>query len=531
MQTTHHHRTHRLLGLMTAALLVCGACGSQHNRSELLGADGGAKTTAPGAGTDPAAYGAPAAAADPGSAAPDAATAATTPVAGAAAAPAGSAAASASAASGTKAPASRTANAPAVNGQSSSQPRSPSQSSGGSPGAAPAPSPGVPGVGGGGGGAQPAPGAVKGAPLKVGMLSTLTGPIGATLAGGTKGAQAWVAYINAAGGLNGHPVELTLADDSGDPARNRSQAQYLVEQKGDVGILMSSAPVSGQGSVSYFQEKRIPVVGTEGCSPWVTRNSMYFPQMSSDPLCADVTAQAMGSVLIPQNKKKIALIYCVEISGCTNLARSSAFTAVGFEVVYKASVSLAAPDFTAQCLAARNAGAEALYMAFDTQSVGRLADNCASVSFKPVYGHPGQIAADTHLKNPNLDGDTIGFPTAPWFDTRIPGIVAFRAAMAKFAPNVTPDGSTMTGWAAGKLLEHAGRNLATPTSQSLLDGLWSINGDDLDGITGPLTYPKDAKRNGDTMQLCYWVVQVKAGKWSAPGAGDRQCKPWDKGLL
>jgi len=361
------------------------------------------------------------------------------------------------------------------------------------------------------------------------MLSTLSGPIGATLAGGTKGTQAWVAFINGAGGLNGHPVELTMADDGADPARNRSQAQYLVEQKKDVAILMTQAPVSGQGSVSYFQEKRIPVIGSEGGSPWMTRNSMFFPQLSSDPILGFTTAHAMGDVLVPQGKKKVALLYCVEIQGCSNLANPRGFQEAGFDIVYRASVSLAQPDFTAQCLGARNAGAESVAMFFDTQSVPRVADNCASVGYKPVFGMPGQIAVDGHLKNPNLDGAVIGFPTASWFDTKIPAIAEFKSAMAKFAPGVVVDGSAVTGWAAGKLLERAGRNLGAPTSQALLDGLWSIQDDDLGGITAPLTFHKDAKNNGEDMKLCYWIVQIKSGKWN--GGDERRCKPWDTKML
>jgi branched-chain amino acid transport system substrate-binding protein len=508
-------------------VLVVAGCGTQRDRDELLGA-GAQPAPAPATGTETASE-TPAVQAPPvgETGAPDSPPAATT---GSASAPSASGKSPAASPSGGSA--SGSGSGPSSSTKSTAAPRTPAaptspsagQASAGAPGAStPGPTPGAPS-------AAATPGANRD-PLRVGILSTLSGPIGATLAGGTKGAQAWAAYINAAGGANGHPVELTLADDGADPARNRAQAQYLVEQKKAVAILMSQAPVSGQGSVSYFQEKRVPVVGSEGGSPWVTRNSMYFPQLSSDPILGFTTAHAMGDVLVPQGKKKIALIYCVEIQGCANLANEKGFTDAGMEVVYKASVSLAAPDFTAQCLGARNAGAQSLAMFFDTQSVGRLADNCASVGYKPVYGHPGQIAVDGHLKNPNLDGDIVGFPTAPWFDGRIPGIADFKAAMARFAPNVNPDGSAVTGWAAGKLLERASRNLGTPTSQGILEGLWSIQNDDLDGITAPLTFRKDAKRNGDDMQLCYWIVRIDKGKWTSPGSGDRRCKPWDKGLL
>src|SRR6266540_4326786 len=45
-----------------------------------------------------------------------------------------------------------------------------------------------------------------------GVLGAVTGPAPAAL-------RAWVPYINARGGVNGHPVRIIQADDGADPAR------------------------------------------------------------------------------------------------------------------------------------------------------------------------------------------------------------------------------------------------------------------------------------------------------------------------
>ena len=57
----------------------------------------------------------------------------------------------------------------------------------------------------------------------------------------------------------------------------------------------------------------------------------------------------------------------------------------GFEFVYQGSGSLAQPDFTAECLAARNAGAQVLVPIMDANSVQRIARSCNSVGYKPVF--------------------------------------------------------------------------------------------------------------------------------------------------
>jgi branched-chain amino acid transport system substrate-binding protein len=122
----------------------------------------------------------------------------------------------------------------------------------------------------------------KGAPgstITIGSVGTLSGPVGGSLVGGVRALQAWVEAQNAKGGLRGHPVKLVVADDGGDPARHRALVQQFVERDKVIAFIHNVAPLSGQAAVSYLQEKKIPVIGTEGGSPWVNENPMYFPQM------------------------------------------------------------------------------------------------------------------------------------------------------------------------------------------------------------------------------------------------------------
>jgi hypothetical protein len=82
---------------------------------------------------------------------------------------------------------------------------------------------------------------------------------------------------------------------------------------------------------------------------------------------------------------------------------------------------------------------------------------------------------------------------------------------------------TTSGWMSGKLLEVAARKVsAKPTSQELLEGLWSIKDETFGGISSALTFTKGQTARGGN---CAFYIEVKGGKWTAPqGANLVACK-------
>src|SRR5207249_97425 len=66
--------------------------------------------------------------------------------------------------------------------------------------------------------------------ITIGTVGTQSGVVGTYFASGVQGVQTWVSAINAAGGLNCHPVKFLVADDGGDPSRNQALVQQFVER-------------------------------------------------------------------------------------------------------------------------------------------------------------------------------------------------------------------------------------------------------------------------------------------------------------
>lgn len=398
-------------------------------------------------------------------------------------------------------------------------------SSQGQPSVATAPSP-VPAKGGSESSAPAKPSVPDGplSPVAIGTVGTLSGVVGQSIGGGSKAVQAWAEMTNDRGGLQGHPVKVYAADDGGDPARHQALVQELVESKGVIAFVYNPAPLTGYASVKYLEKKRVPVIGTESTGRWTYESPMFFPQATSGELAYAAEIAAAAVFAIPQGKKKLGLIACSEgVSICEDAKKIAPVwaTRLGYEMVQTTSASLAQPDFTAECLSARNAGVEVVSITMDANSLVRIAKSCASVGYKPIFAFAQQIAVQAMAREPALEGAVGDAITLPWFLSSHPAIAEFQAAIRERAPGQDVDGAAASGWASAKLFELAAVGISrSPTSAEVLQGLWSIKDETVGGLTMPLTFRRDQPAE---RRLCYFALRITGGKFTSPDNGQLRC--------
>ena len=325
-------------------------------------------------------------------------------------------------------------------------------------------------------------------------IGTYSGPIGSITIAHLQGAQLWTRFINARGGLNGHPVQLVVYDDGGDTARHRAQVQDAIEVKKVVAFLQNNEPVTGRGSVDYVTQKRVPVIGGTQGDPWYYESPMFFPQATFAPSVYYATLASAAQQAIPAGKTKLGSLICVEAEGCTAAERiwEAQAKSVGFDYVYKGRASLAQPDYTAECLAARNAGVQVIIVFLDPNSIYRLASACRRQGYNATLAAPTILITEAHSKDDNLQGMYAPSFVFPWFQRGTPATDEFQAALKSHGGGISPGPGQPVGWVSGKLLEKAAANLPEPpTSAAILDGLWSLQADTLGGLTAPLTYVRE----------------------------------------
>jgi branched-chain amino acid transport system substrate-binding protein len=111
-----------------------------------------------------------------------------------------------------------------------------------------------------------APGAAlaQGNEIRIGAVLSVTGPASFLGDPEDKTLRLYVERINAAGGVNGRRLALTIYDDGGDASRARTFAQRLVEQDRVVAIVGGTTTGTTLAMMPVFEDAEIPFISLAG---------------------------------------------------------------------------------------------------------------------------------------------------------------------------------------------------------------------------------------------------------------------------
>ncbi|WP_019875230.1 ABC transporter substrate-binding protein [Sporichthya polymorpha] len=382
-------------------------------------------------------------------------------------------------------------------------------------GAAAAPGAGAPGV------------VTKKSLIKLGSVGTFSGPVGSLVKDTVTGIRIWAQAVNEKGGVNGHPISIQVGDDGGDPARFNSIVQQFVEKDGVLAFLFNTLAFAPNGNNKYLHSKKIFTYSETG-SLELTYNDPYVLTPSPSGLSyADAMILAFGNGIGAKGGVKMAAYACSDFSLCDNFDKRwsdpNVLKKAGFELVARGRPSLTQPDYTSQCLAAKQNGATAILVALDGAAIRRFAGDCARQNYRPVLSSADLVITNDLLKDPNVDGLVVGGKMVPFPSMDAPGMKEAHAAFAKFAPGQIVTGGYAYGWLVGEFFAQTAKNLPdNPTYQDLEDGVYAIKNNDMKGMTYPITI-----RRGQVMdrQLCFGTTIIRGGKFvPAPGPALRCAK-------
>lgn len=109
-------------------------------------------------------------------------------------------------------------------------------------------------------------------PLKFGLVAALSGQSAKSGEGITRGLQAAMDELNAAGGLLGRPLALVRRDDESNPAKGQAAARELMDRDGVAALFGGiDSPVS-QAIVPIVNAARMPFMGVWAAATNITRN-------------------------------------------------------------------------------------------------------------------------------------------------------------------------------------------------------------------------------------------------------------------
>ena len=327
----------------------------------------------------------------------------------------------------------------------------------------------------------------------------------------------WSKYVNAHGGINGHPVRVIYKNDNGDAAQAVSDITTLDQSDHVLAIVGQNDSGTVTAWASYAQQHGLPVIGGENYNISSLTNPMFF--MNATSVLSLLYGQIAKAKLA--GKSTYGALYCSAVAACAqaNPILKADAPKAGVQYVFDQAVSNSQPNYTANCLAAKAAGVEMLQL--NGVPVPQIVQNCYQQGYKPIYG---LVNPDpTYLKLPGIDGSIGNLPSFPAF-VNDPATAAFHAAFKKYDPSLVPTVESSQTWTAGLLFAKAAAHVGrTPTRQQILDGLYGIKNETFGGLTPPVSYGPAGTPNPQIP--CYYIFSVKSGKYVAPYGLNTKCAP------
>jgi hypothetical protein len=285
--------------------------------------------------------------------------------------------------------------------------------------------------------------------VTVGNIST---QLAGLFTGAVVGTQAYAAYVNSQGGVNGRKLIVQGADDQFAGATNKQATEYALQN--DFAIV---------GSVSATRKLPNNFSPTPTADGWPLGPLTYFRQRFPSEVLHTATIIAD----LPPTIR-------------TWSSEKAAMTHLGYHVILEPALPPTQTDFTQQVVAMKEAGVQILFLEQEPQNyASAIFRDLAQQNFHPivVLGTPSyseQLVAHSGGAGA-VDGAYLAQASALFLGEdagAIPAVTTFNTWVQKVSPGFPTDFATLVGWLCAELFADALRTAgAHPTRGSVLQAL------------------------------------------------------------
>jgi branched-chain amino acid transport system substrate-binding protein len=336
--------------------------------------------------------------------------------------------------------------------------------------------------------------------IKIGHYGSMTGSEATFGQSTDKGIRLAVKEINAKGGIHGKQIELITYDTKGDSGEAGKAVTRLVTSDKVSAVLGEVASSLSLAGGAVCQQYKVPMISPSSTNPRVTQGRDYVFRV-----CFTDDFQAYGiAKFIHENLKltKVAILYDQKQAYSKGLRDyfTTAFKAMGGNIVLDQAYSGGDTDYSAQLNAIRAAGAEIVFVPGYYTDGANIAIQARKAGIAvPLIGGDGwdseqlgKIAKDA------IVGSYFSNHSAPDQPSMQEFIGKFKAEYN----NEIPDALTGLGYDAANILFESIKNAKDESPKSIRDALATTAG--FQGVTGAITI--DSKRNATKALV---IVQMK----------------------
>lgn len=351
----------------------------------------------------------------------------------------------------------------------------------------------------------------SGEPILVMASGTIESPI-FNFPSGPLGAQVAVDEVNAAGGVNGRPLELVTCNDEADPSKATACVQTAV-QDGVVALI---------GGLSLFEPALTPLMEAESL-PWVGSSSV---SAAASPVVftahSGVVAFAgMGVAAVESGCSNAALVLSAQATPTNELHMTAGVESAGGTVV--AVLQGAGPDFAPIVESALAEGAECLVSGVSPPEFpGLLSANAGRLPITTVDGSVPQALLDGLGEAADGVQVTSGFLLPGSEDANV---LSLLEASQAINPEVGMDQFWFSGYVGVKLVAAALEGADEASSAAVLAGMSSIS--NFESGVGPVydySAPNPVAPFSQVFNTNFYVWELSGGQYtlSSPEPGDVQ---------
>jgi ABC-type branched-subunit amino acid transport system substrate-binding protein len=328
-------------------------------------------------------------------------------------------------------------------------------------------------------------------PYRIGMGAAITGRFSGGYAPTYEAYKAYFKRVNDAGGINGHPVEITYEDDRGEPQRAAAAAKKLAETS----ILIINASISAtyKPYMTESETDKIPLMFGGGvcpreafppASPLIFCSTSFGSKWDSRFTLSFIKEQAAGKkVKIGFAAQDIPLSR-IELEFAEQLAKE-----MGFEAIPVVVVPGTAADFTPFAQKLKDAGADWVFSWAPWGVEIGVFEALQRIGWKGnyiLYGHQQTEDELARLKAPNL----YAFGGNALFTEALP----IHAEITRLVKGQTthPPHYMAEGWVSAMVLEAALKQCGWPcTREKIAAALTTVTLDTKGLRGGPIEWTAD----------------------------------------
>lgn len=299
--------------------------------------------------------------------------------------------------------------------------------------------------------------------------------------------DAAVKSINASGGIDGHPIQLQVCNDQGNP-NVAGQCARTAVSNGDVAVLGSYSQNAGT-VLPILQAANIAYVGATAQSVTDTTSPISFPLEGLNQVVFG--GVGYGSTLAGCKKAGIL----IENYGTTTpLAIQSITDGIqlgGGQIVKVENTGSNLPDYSPAISAIESAGAQCVDTIMPPDQIAEIFQAMRQSANPNITMVNAQDTFSTQLLQQlgsTANGMILSSSTYPPTDTSIPAVAHVVSEVKKYEPGAAISQFSIQGWAAVLLLQDVVKNIhGNITASAVLNGFEHLTNASTDGLYPPYT--------------------------------------------